>query len=83
MAYLMCLFFDLTTLYMLGQKSEIFLLLKNFILKLSDHKSPMVTPKGQLILKELFGILNSPKKRMKKFNFTTMIPQVDLFFGGN
>jgi hypothetical protein len=20
---------------------------------------------------------------MKKFNFTTMIPQVDLFFGGN
>ena len=35
--------------------------------------------KGQLISKGLFGILNSPKKRTKKFDFTTMIPQVDLF----
>ena len=36
-------------------------------------------PKGQLISKGRFGILNSPKKRTKKFDFTTMIPQVDLF----
>ena len=35
--------------------------------------------KGQLISKGLFGILNSSKKQMKKFNFATMIPQVDLF----
>ena len=35
--------------------------------------------KGQLISKGLFGILNSPKKRTKNFDFTTMIPQVDLF----
>ena len=35
--------------------------------------------KGQLISKGLFDILNSSKKRMKKFNSTTMIPQVDLF----
>ena len=34
--------------------------------------------KGQLISKGLFGILNSPKKRMKEINFTT-IPQVALF----
>ena len=35
--------------------------------------------KGQLISKCLFGIFNSPKKRMKKFDFTTMVPQVELF----
>ena len=35
--------------------------------------------KGQLISKGLFGILNSPKKRTKKFDLTTMIPQVELF----
>ena len=35
--------------------------------------------KGQIISKGLFGIINSPKKRTKKFNLTTMIPQVDLF----
>ena len=40
----------------------------------------MYVSKGQLISKVLFGILNSPKKRTKKFDFTTMIPQVDLFF---
>ena len=37
------------------------------------------TGKGQLISKGLFSILNSPKNRTKKFDFTTMIPQVDLF----
>ena len=36
-------------------------------------------PKGQLIWKCLFGIFNSPKNRTKKFNFTTMLPQVELF----
>ena len=34
--------------------------------------------KGQLISKGLFAILNSCKKRTKKFDFTTMIPQVEL-----
>ena len=35
--------------------------------------------KGQLISKCLFGIFNSPKKRTKKFDFTTtMVPQVEL-----
>ena len=37
------------------------------------------TSEGQLISKGLFGILNSPKKQTKKFNFSTMIPQVHLF----
>ena len=35
--------------------------------------------KGQLISKYLFGIFNSPKKRTKKFDFTTMVFQVELF----
>ena len=35
--------------------------------------------KGQLILKGLFSIVNSPKTRTKQFDFSTMIPQVDLF----
>jgi hypothetical protein len=35
--------------------------------------------KGQLISKCLFGIINSPKKRTKKLDFTTMVPQVELF----
>ena len=43
------------------------------------HQISLVFIKGQLISKGLFGILNSPKKRTKKFEFTTMIPQVDLF----
>ena len=34
--------------------------------------------KDQLISKGLFGILNSSKKRITEFNFTTMIPQVNL-----
>ena len=37
------------------------------------------TCKGQLISKCLFGIFNSPKKRTKKFDFTTVVPQVELF----
>ena len=36
--------------------------------------------KGQIISKGLFGIINSPKKGTKIFDFTTMIPQLDLFF---
>ena len=32
--------------------------------------------KGQIISKGLFGILDSPKKWTKKFDFNTMIPQV-------
>ena len=35
--------------------------------------------KGQLISKGLSGILNSRTKQTKKFDFTTMIPQVDSF----
>ena len=34
---------------------------------------------GQIILKANYGNLNSSKKRTKKIDFTTMIPQVDLF----
>ena len=37
------------------------------------------SPKDQLFSKGLFGILNSPKIRTKKFDFTTMTPQVDWF----
>ena len=36
-------------------------------------------PKGHLISKCLFGIFNSPQKRTKKFDFTIMVPQVELF----
>ena len=39
-------------------------------------------PKGQLISKCLFCIFNSPKKRTKKFDFTTLVPQVKLFLFG-
>ena len=35
--------------------------------------------KGQLISKCLFGVFNSPKKRTKKFDFTTIVPQVEMF----
>ena len=35
--------------------------------------------KGQLISKCLFGIFNFAKKRMKKFNLTNMVPQINLF----
>ena len=35
--------------------------------------------KGQLISKCLFGIFNSPKRQTKKFDFITMVPQVELF----
>ena len=35
--------------------------------------------KGQLISECLFGIFNSPKKRTKQFDFTTLAPQVELF----
>ena len=30
--------------------------------------------KGQLISKGLFGVFNSPKKRTKQLDFTTMVP---------
>ena len=36
--------------------------------------------KGHLISKCLFGTFNSPKNRTKKFDFTTMVPQVELVF---
>ena len=35
--------------------------------------------KGQLISKCLFGIFNSLNKQTKKLDFTTMVPQVELF----
>ena len=40
----------------------------------------VLLPKGQLISKGLFGILNSPKKRTKKFDFNTMIAQFSFVF---
>ena len=39
----------------------------------------MAFVKGQLISKCLFGTFNSLKKQRKKFDFTTMVPQVELF----
>ena len=45
----------------------------------SDPIGNILNSEGQLISKGLFDILNSSKKRRKKFNFTAMIPQVDLF----
>ena len=42
--------------------------------------------KGQTILKADYGVLNSPKKRTKKIDSTTMVTQVKLFsfvFGEN
>ena len=53
----------------LNSKVFVFLLLFTFLCR----------AKGQLISKCLFGIFNFPKKRTKKFNFTTMVPQVELF----
>ena len=51
------------------------------LLKLKDSlillKSQPYLPKGQLISKVLFGILNSPWKQTIFFYFTTMIPQVN------
>ena len=35
--------------------------------------------KGQLISKCLFGVFNSPKKQTNKFDFTTVVPQIELF----
>ena len=36
------------------------------------NDTTIAMPKGQLISKGLFGILNSSKKRTKKFELTTM-----------
>ena len=44
----------------------------------SENVQKMAT-KGQLILKCLVGIFNSPKKRTKKFDFTPTVTQVELF----
>ena len=52
-----------------------------FSLNLPPNLVPFfyVSFKGQLISKCLSCIFNSPKKQMKKFNFTTMVPQIELF----
>ena len=42
-------------------------------------KARRVEIKGQLISKCPFGAFNSSKKRTKEFDFTTMIPQDELF----
>ena len=47
--------------------------------KTSENGIKCAKPKGQLISKGLFGILNSSKKQTKKIDLTTMIPQGDLF----
>ena len=47
---------------------------------LSHLQTKIVLSKGQLISKCLYcAIFNSPKKQMKIFDFTTMVPQVQLF----
>ena len=47
-------------------------------IQLRDPDQIIAFIKGQLISKGLFDIINSSKKRTKKFDLT-MIPQVDLF----
>ena len=39
----------------------------------------LIRVKGQIISKANYGILNSSKKQTNKFDFTAMIPEVDLF----
>jgi hypothetical protein len=46
---------------------------------MSDFLEFSAQDQDQLISKGLFGILNSSQKCTKKFNFTTMIPQVNFF----
>ena len=43
------------------------------------NKTLVGITKGQIISKANYGILISSKKRTNKFDFTTMIPHVDLF----
>ena len=50
-----------------------------FVNSMKQLTSLFILPKGQLISKGLFGILNSSKKRTKKFDLTTMILQLELF----
>ena len=55
--------------------------------KIAPEVFPEISPiKGQIISKGFLMLSISSKKRTKEFDFTTMIPQVDLFsfvFGGN
>jgi hypothetical protein len=48
---------------------------------LQNNKGGLISEitKGQLISKCLFGIFYSSQKQTKKFNFTTMVPQGELF----
>ena len=50
--------------------------------KTNDKLNLSVHYKGQIILKGFLMSLISSKKRTKEFDFTTMIPQVDLFLFG-
>ena len=43
------------------------------------RSTPTVVLKGQLISKCRYGFFNSPEKWTKKFDFTTTVPQVELF----
>ena len=47
--------------------------------KFTFFKLSIYPAKGQLISKCVCGFFNSPKKRTKIFDFTTMVPQVELF----
>ena len=51
--------------------------------KIDDQRSVSIlhngTSKGQIISKGFLMSAISSKKRKKEFDFTTMIPQVDLF----
>ena len=51
-----------------------------YIFRLCINFDPSMLHKGQLISKCLFCVFNSSKKRTKKFNLTTIIPQVELFW---
>ena len=59
-----------TVMFTKGQE-----ILKRDVWSWSTH----VWSKGQLISKCLFGIFNSPKKRPKNFDFTTIVLKVELF----
>ena len=45
----------------------------------SLHWNNLFHSKGQLVSTRLLGFFNSPKKRTKKLNFSTMVPQVEFF----
>ena len=67
---------SLLKVYLESRQFSVFLDIDRYLFK--NYKI-LLYPKGQITSKANYGILNSSKKRTNKFDFTTMIPQVDLF----